>query len=238
MSAHSAIVMAGGASTRMRADGGSHKALRLVRDRTLLEWNLRALIAHGCRDVHVAISQQANDVRGWLTGRGTMLVEQAGGVLSIHEESLPMGSVGAVHCLPRTVQHVVVVNVDNLTSLSLAEMRAHHIACGAAATIAVHQHHVRVPYGAVDHVDGWVTTYREKPLLTTTVSSGCYVLGRAAIDAIMTGERIDQPQLMARLLAVGARVSSFGHDAPWIDVNNPEELAEAVAVADQLPWRQ
>jgi NDP-mannose synthase len=238
MSVEAAIIMAGGASARMRADGGNHKALRVVRDRTLLEWNLLAVLAHDCRDVHVAVNQLATDVISWLRERGRSVVEQHGGVLTLHEERRPMGSIGAVQCLPSSVQHVVVVNVDNLTSLSLSAMHARHVACGAVATVAVHRHQERLLYGAVDQADGWVEAYREKPVWETTVSSGCYVFARAAIDAVEPGERIDQPQLIVRLLGAGARVASFEHEAPWIDVNRPEELETAGAVVDQLPWRQ
>ena len=239
-----ALIMAGGRSERMRAGGcAQHKGLRTVLGVPLIERNLRHLVELGFEDIYVSVSSSEDELAKWLFERGRALV--AAKRLEILFEDAPLGTIGAVGFMPARVLDAVVVNVENLSSLNVAEMVDCHRQHRPAATIATHAHAVRIPYGAVDLEGNRVLGYREKPVLPITVSSGAYVLGRAAMDRVRPGARLDAPDLMNELLRTGETVLAFAHQEPWIDINDEEELFRAESVllsssvlkADEDPGR-
>lgn len=223
-----ALVMAGGRSERMRAGGsGLHKALRLVRGVPLVERNLRALLSFGFDRLFVAVGAEERALASWLEARGRALAGARAATLEVLVEPRPLGTIGAVASLPGDVEHALVVNVDNLTSLDLGRLAAAHRERGAALTIAVHRQPFAVPFGVIDVRGERVVAYREKPTLRLPISSGTYVLHRRAIDRVPPGTRVDLPALVDDLLRAGEPVHAHPHEEPWIDVNDEAALAEA-----------
>ncbi|HEY3012595.1 MAG TPA: hypothetical protein VGJ36_07615, partial [Gemmatimonadales bacterium] len=106
----------------------------------------------------------------------------------------------------------------------------HHRDAGAALTSAVHFEPFRIPYGEVQVQDGTIVTYLEKPERRILVSSGVFMLSSRAIALLPVGQRTEVSWLVNRLLAEGAKVAAFHHDACWIDVND----SAAVARAEQM----
>jgi NDP-sugar pyrophosphorylase family protein len=217
-----ALIMAGGRSQRMRAAGcAHHKALREVLGVPLIERNLRALVWFGFERLFVAVNAREAEVAAWIEGRGRSIAPS----LEVLVEIEPLGTIGAIGSLPRDVDDVLVVNVDNLTSLDLRELARFHVTHGAAATIATHVQPFPIPFGMVELAGDRVVAYREKPSVPVPISSGTYVFGRRAIDRVRG--RLDVPALIDALLRAGDTVLSYAHSAPWIDVNDEATLAHA-----------
>jgi NDP-sugar pyrophosphorylase family protein len=230
-SAVAALIMAGGRSERMRAGGSAqHKGLRTVLGMPLIECNLRALLWFGFSRLFVAVNEQERGLISWIVERGVAIAASASATLEMLVEAAPLGTIGAVASLPRTVDDVVIVNVDNLTSLDLAQFAGFHRGQGAALTIATHAQPFRIPFGMLE-VDGRrVVAYREKPDLPVPISSGTYVVNRRAIDRVSPGKRIDVPALVDALLRAQEPVLAYPHREPWIDVNDEAALALAQSV--------
>jgi dTDP-glucose pyrophosphorylase len=212
----------------MRASAGPrHKGLVPVLGVPMLERNLCALLAEGFRDIAVAVSAHEPDVERWVLGRGRALGKARDARVECLREISPLGTIGAVAGLTAVAGPVLVVNVDNLTALSLRALLAHHAASAAAMTIASHVEIVRVPCGELQLADGIVSAYREKPATSIAASSGTYVLGPPARALLSPGRRRDVPELVNALIARRERVCAWAHDAPWIDVNDAAALGRA-----------
>lgn len=234
-----ALIMAGGAGERMQR-AGLPKPLVRVRGASLLERNVCAAIGSGitqiwiaCGDGQQAIRREIDRLAGAASGRGV--------VLQALLERQPLGTVGAAGLLHGRAELVVTSNADNLTTLEPSALIAHHRTTGADLTLATHDHTVRLPYGAVDCAGERVTAYREKPASVTRIASAVCVLGPAAIaviagvgDATVAATqlpgRLGLPELTTQLIAAGRRVIAHHHAAPWIDVNEPADLARASAL--------
>jgi NDP-sugar pyrophosphorylase family protein len=226
-----ALIMAGGRSERMRAEGcGLHKGLRTVRGVPLIECNVRTLLGFGFSRIFVAVNRREEALLQWLERSAPAPIE-------VLVEDQPLGTIGAAGSLPREVEDAVIVNVDNLTTLDLRAFAQFHREQGAAATIATHQHSFPMPFGMLEISGRRVTAYREKPKLPVTISSGLYVLGRRAIDRIRPGERVDVPALIESLLRSGEPVVAYPHEAPWIDVNDEAALADAERLFGRERWQ-
>lgn len=223
-----ALIMAGGRSERMRAGGSDqHKGLRTVGGMPLIECNLRTLLAFGFTDLFVAVNAQERALREWIDRQGRAIVEAHAARLTVLVETAPLGTIGAVALLPPDVSEVVIVNVDNLTTLDLRALARFHQARGVAVTVATHQEPFAIPFGMLELEGERVVAYREKPKLPVTISSGVYVLSRRAIDRVIPNQRLDVPTLIELLLRTNEAVVAFPHHERWIDINDEAALAIA-----------
>jgi mannose-1-phosphate guanylyltransferase/phosphomannomutase len=203
-----------------RSGADRPKPLMEVAGRSLLEWNVRSLVRHGLRDIHVAIAAGAHDLAGHIDATCRPLVEAAGGTVAVVAEDEPLGSIGAAALVPAGVDRVLVVNADNLTALDLSDLLEVDARKRPALTVAVHVEPFHMPFGEVTVEGDRLESYVEKPTYEIQISSAVTVVGRAAIDLIEPGHHAMLPGLVQRALDAGLAVGAYQHAAPWIDVND------------------
>ncbi len=220
--------MAGGASERMRSSHGpTHKALVEVLGVPMLERHILRLLASGCRDIIVAHSEKESAIATYLNARGHALAAARGAILQSIQESQPLGTIGVAGQLNCHSDALLVINVDNLTTLDLNALVRHHRHRGAPLTIATHPESFRMPFGEVIIQDGDIDAYIEKPLQAFQVSSGLYVLSPKARALLTKSCRTDIPELLTLLHERGEQIAAFQHHAPWIDINDAAALSQA-----------
>ncbi len=224
-----ALLMAGGKSERMRAGGCvTHKALRTIGGRTLLEQNLDTLFSYGFTEVAVAVNQTEQDLLTAVSELQPFAASRKA-VLRVLKESLPLGTIGAAGMMALHTDDLLVLNVDNVTDLDLDMFFAHHLQSKAALTVACHNEPFRIPFGQLEVSESRVLACKEKPVIPVLVSSGVYALGKRAIAAIVPDQKTQAPDLMNSLIADGEPVAYFQHNSRWIDINDEHALAAAEA---------
>jgi dTDP-glucose pyrophosphorylase len=223
-----AVIMAGGRSTRMRPNAGSsHKALVRVMGVPMLERNLCALLSAEIHDIVVAINANEPEIAAYVRDRGQELARARRATLDCLQEITPLGTIGVARELRDRSDALLVVNVDNLTAIDLSELVGAHRRTSAALTIATHMAELQIPFGEVEIMGGQITAYTEKPVKRIRISSGTYVLSAKACGLIREGRRTDLPDLFATLLQQGETIQPFEHNAAWIDVNDAAAADEA-----------
>jgi dTDP-glucose pyrophosphorylase len=239
-----ALVMAGGHGERMRASGRSTpKPLVRVRGVPLLERNLYALLRAGLEEIVVSVPADVPAIGAFVEGRGAAIATAAGARLETLVEDRPLGNIGCAGSFRDRTDEVLVVYADNLTTLDLGTVLAHHRAADVALTLATHVETFRTPYGELSAEDGLVVDYREKPEHHVLVSSAISVLGPPALEAAAGGAPIGLSDLFHAVRRQGDRVADVRHDAAWADVNDAEALARAEAMVAADPgafdlWRE
>jgi NDP-sugar pyrophosphorylase family protein len=236
------LIMAGGRSDRMRSSlGPSHKALVSVLGVPMIERNISSLLARRIRHIVVATSAKEREIEAYVRTRGAELVERAGGAIECLREEQPLGTIGAIAKLRAPTDQVLVINVDNLTTLDWEALLEHNKRADAAMTIAAHWASFRVPLGELEVEEGNVLAYHEKPLKPILISSGSYVVTRLTCGLLPEGQKADVPDLVRLLLDCGRSVLAFEHKSPWIDVNDAASLTEAeqliAANSKDFEWR-
>lgn len=223
-----ALIMAGGRAVRMRSSGvDQHKALACVLGIPIIERNLMNLLDQGFRDVIIAVNREETGVIDYVLTRGKDLVDAVGASLQCYQETVSLGTIGAAGAVRCPSESLLVVNVDNLTTLDLRAFVVHHQTSGAALTIAAHVENFRIPFGQLVVEHGYVTEYKEKPTFPVQLSSGTYVLSSEARRCIRSDRRTDIPELFAFLKRTGRTVSAYAHSEIWIDVNDCSDLRRA-----------
>jgi NDP-sugar pyrophosphorylase family protein len=128
---------------------------------------------------------------------------------------------------------VLTVYADNLTSLDLRDVLRHHAKSGAALTLAAHDEQFRLPYGRLEIAAERVLGYIEKPTIAVSVSSAVAVLGAAARQLLPVDRPTGLVDLTGELLRRNLAVAAYQHRAPWIDVNDADDVRRAEEFLDQ-----
>lgn len=203
-------VMAGGEGQRL-SSLGVPKALAPIAGATLLDHQLRLTAALQPVTTVVLLHHQADRIAAHLGDRGVPLVE-----------STPLGTAGGLSLLPEGPEAWLVLNVDHISDVSLPDLVA---AWSPPCTAVLSEVAVPVDEGVVELSEGRLVGWRERPTLRLPVTTGLYVFQAAALAEVLTGERIDMPQLIAALMPRG--VTAWHHPGTWIDAGTPARLATA-----------
>ena len=97
---------------------------------------------------------------------------------------------------------------------------------------------MNVELGVLETDGEYLASYAEKPTLSYRVSMGINILsGWAVARHVTSGERLDTPELVERLLAAGERVRVIDTEAYWLDLGRLEDLETGTAAFAADPRR-
>lgn len=220
-----AVVMAGGAGTRLRPlTTAAPKALLPIVGQPMLTWVIRLLESHGFDRIVVTLQHQASVVLKYF---GSDVAEHVN--LRFLTEPKPLGTAGSVrYCLPwlDESEDVLVIAGDCLTDLDLGELMRRHRDLDADLTIALARRADPRNFGVVTtDPTGRVVDIVEKPswgeVSNDAVSTGIYIVDPSALHRVPADEHADWAQdILPEMLTHGDRV--YGVEIPgyWEDVGS------------------
>lgn len=209
-----ALIMAGGFGTRlMPLTQDTPKPMLPVGGRPLLELTVERLMTSGIRNVNVSTHYRPEKITEHF-GDGSRF----GVRMRYFQEDKPLGTGGALSLLGEIDQTTLVINGDIVTDLDFRAMAEFHREHNAAATMAVANYDVRVPYGVVQHNGPDVTGLREKPVITQFINAGVYLVEPRAQKFLEQDRIFNMTDLVESLVAHGERVVIFPVREYWIDV--------------------
>jgi NDP-sugar pyrophosphorylase family protein len=229
------VILAGGKGSRL----GPYttvlpKPLLPVGDAAILDVVVNQLRDSGFSDITLAVGYLAHLVRA-VMGDGSRF----GVSINYNEETEPLGTVGPLAEIEDLDDSFLVMNGDVLTALDYGHLFDVHRESGNLLTIASHRRVVRTEYGVL-HFSSQngnmlaVSGFEEKPEIPYVVSMGVYVLEPAALDYIESGQALDLPDLVLRLLGEGRQVGSYLYDGYWLDIGRHEDYEKALIEFEQL----
>ncbi len=232
-----AVILAGGEGTRLRPyTTVLPKPLMPVGDRPILDIVIRQLGRAGFEQVTIATGYLAELIEVFF-GDGA----RYGVAIDYFREEEPLGTVGALSLIDGLDEDFLVMNGDVLTDLDYRQLVQGHLEGGQAATIAAHKRAVQIPLGVMefdDEVhDDRVTNYVEKPTLFYEVSMGVYCFAPRVREHIPSGERLDFPDLILRLIGAGEVVSAWRSGDHWLDIGQHDDYEQAQDEFERLRHR-
>jgi NDP-mannose synthase len=233
-----AVILAGGEGTRLRPyTTVLPKPLMPIGDRPVLDIVVRQLRAQGFERVTVATGYLAELIEAFF-GDGT----KYGIPIDYHREREPLGTVGALALIDGLYEHdVLVMNGDVLTDVDYHALLERHIASDAAATIATKTRHIQISLGVLrfgeDGDRTRLTGYDEKPAIDFTASMGVYCFAPRALSYIRSGERLDFPDLILRLIAAGEVVRAWQSEDYWLDIGRHDDYERALEEFERVRER-
>lgn len=220
-----AVVLAGGKGTRLAPyTTVLPKPLMPIGDMPIIDVVLRQLHAHEFNDVTLAVGYLAELMMAFC-GDGS----RTGQRISYSKEPAPLGTAGPLALVEGLTDTFLVMNGDLLTTIDYSKMLATHRESKALATVATYDKLVKIDLGVL-HLDssGAITDYVEKPTMHYSVSMGIYLFEPRILQLIPQNERLDLPELVKKLLALGERVQTYHHTGYWLDIGRHDDYQEAI----------
>lgn len=225
-----AIVLCGGAGTRLRSvTGDAPKSLATIGDRPFLDILLNQLRRHGFEHVILAVGYQRDLIRSHFASRTHDMC------LECSIESTPLGTGGALRNAVDFVksESVLIMNGDSYTDANLSGFVVDHRESQADLSVVVVPTDGRVDCGLVS-VDpgGRVLGFKEKHTATGTqyVNAGIYTMDKKILYDMPPNQRVSlEEELFPRCLAEGKNIRAFHHSGRCIDIGTPERYLDAQA---------
>lgn len=219
-----AVILAGGKGTRLAPY--THilpKPLMPIGDMPIMEVLLWQMRRAGVDEVVLTVGHLAELLRTFFQNG-----EKWGLRITYSYEDAPLGTAGPLSLVKGLDSTFLVTNGDVMTTLDLKKLLDFHKKQGSAATIAVHERHVKINLGVVKTDDeNQVTGYVEKPTFDYTVSMGVYVFEPRVLQYIPYNEYLDFPDLVLKLIAEGEKVAAYPFDGYWKDLGYPGDYEQA-----------
>lgn len=221
-----AVIMAGGAGTRLRPlTMATPKPLLPVAERPMVEHLARLLLRHNIDEAVVTVHYMAPMVRSEM-GDGSEL----GMKLAYVTEPRPVGTAGSVKMAEAMLQDetFIVVSGDGLTDIDLTALIDFHRERRAMVTVCLSRRDNPLGLGiVVTDEEGRVTRFMEKPgwgqVFTNTVNTGIYVMEPEVLDHIKADEDLDwSADIFPALLAAGEPIYGYTAAGYWEDVGTIE----------------
>lgn len=127
---------------------------------------------------------------------------------------------------------------DGVGDIDLDALTAFHASHGAAMTISG----VRPParFGEIDHKDGMVTEFNEKPQATQGIISGGYFVCNRDVFSYLDGARSDETleQAPMQRIAAHGKMAVYTHDGFWqcMDTYRDYQLLNGMIDGGKAPW--
>lgn len=218
------VLMVGGLGSRLRPlTDVCPKPMLRIGGKPILESILESFLEQGFRRFFLSVNYMADVIRDYF-GDGS----QWGARIEYLQESERLGTAGALSLLPeKPSAPLLVMNGDLITKANFVAMLDFHQEHQAAATMAVREYDLQVPYGVVK-VDGVrITAIEEKPVHRFFVNGGIYVLESNALDFIPANTFFDMPSLFQDLEAHGRKAAAYPLREYWLDIGRLEEYERA-----------
>jgi NDP-sugar pyrophosphorylase family protein len=212
------------------------KPLMPIGDRPVLDIVIRQLRHHGFDEVTIATGYLAELIEAFFRDGHDYDIP-----ISYHREHSPLGTAGALRTVENLDEPFLVMNGDVLTDMDYGKLIEHHCATDAAATIATVHREIQVPLGVLKfhdpHQPDRLTSYEEKPSLDYEASMGVYAFSPRVLDFMEPDERIDFPDLIARLLDAGEPVRAYRSECYWLDIGRHDDYETALDDFERMRHR-
>ncbi len=140
-------------------------------------------------------------------------------------ETSPLGTAGCLSLLPKIPDlPMIVTNGDVLTDIHYSELLDFHARHEATATMAVRQHEIHNQFGVVRIKGVEIEGFEEKPVYSSYVNAGLYVLNPETLRILEYQKHCHMPMLFERIKSGGGRTIVYPMHEPWLDVGRPAEL--------------
>ena len=220
-----AILLAGGKGTRLAPyTTVLPKPLMPIDDEPILEIVIRQLVHAGFNEITLAVGYLAELIVAYF-GDGSRWGVQ----LTYSREDVPLGTAGPIALVPNIKDAVLVMNGDVLSTLDYAALLSYHRKRGAIATLVAYTRAEKIDLGVIENdADNWLTDYVEKPIYRYNVSAGIYIFEPSILSYIPSGERLDLPELVLKLVKQGEKINIYNFDGYWLDIGHPDDYVKAV----------
>lgn len=218
------VILAGGEGVRLRPlTEKCPKPMLPLGKQPILEVIVERLKQLGFSRMFISVNYRAEMITDHFKDGANFGIE-----IRYLRESKPLGTAGPLSLLPETPREpILVMNGDIVTKLNFPSMIDFHAEHGSAATMAVREYEVQIPYGVININDMTISSVQEKPVQRHLVSGGIYVFSPEVLSLVPRDTRYDMPDLFNELKARNLSAAPFFVREYWLDIGRLDDLNQA-----------
>jgi dTDP-glucose pyrophosphorylase len=218
------VIMAGGLGKRLKPlTDDCPKPMLKIGDKPILQTILEQLIRQGFSRFCISVNYRSTQIKDYF-GDGAGL----GAEIYYINEKKRMGTAGSLSLFPfETQEPILVINGDILTKLNFEQLIDFHREHQAKATIAVATYDFQVPYGLIKANHDYLVGFEEKPIFSSFINAGIYVLNPDVLTCIPKNSYFDMNNLFKILLENKDAVGIFPIREYWTDVGGMKSFNDA-----------
>ena len=215
------IIMAGGFGTRMRPyTNDCPKPMLLVSGKPLLEHIIIKAKNLGFRNFYITIHYLGHIIKNYF-GNG----EKWNVHIEYLDEIEPLGTAGSISLIsPFPKLPFIIINGDIITNINFIDLLEFHLKYSSDATMSVFKYDLQNPYGVIMTSGFNITNIYEKPVYSSYVNAGIYVLSPNIKSFLTPNERVDMTDLFKRLKESNLKTLAYPLIETWLDVGRPGDL--------------
>lgn len=221
-----AVLMAGGKGTRLRPFTNIlPKPLVPLGEISIIEMVLKQLNAYGFRDIIISVGYKAELIMA-IIGSGDRFNLN----VRYHNESEPLGTVGALASISNLEDNFIVMNGDICTNMNFMKLFKFHLQRGAAATIGAYKREEKLELGVleVDKNNNKIYGFIEKPVYHFLVSMGVNAFHKSILDLIPLNKCFGFDDLMHKMLKEKINPLYYLFEGFWFDIGRPDDYNQAL----------
>ena len=218
---NSLVIMAGGFGKRlMPQTKNCPKPMLNIAGRPMLEHIIERAVSSGFRNIVISVFYMPEVIKEYFKDGAIWNVN----ITYIQEES-PLGTAGALSLLSKTQSNpIVIINGDVLTDINFTELLKHHARQKSMATMVVRNYEIQNPFGVVDTDGIDIVGFTEKPVHSSNINAGIYVLDSLTLEFLLPNSVCDMPSLFSQVKEANHRTVVFPIHESWLDVGSPDDF--------------
>lgn len=213
-----AVILCGGFGKRLAPlTNDLPKPMLNVANRPMLDYTFAQLNYYGISDVTLTLAYMPKKIIDWVQG-----YKEFNRHYSVEE--MPLGTAGGVKNAARYLSDVfVVVSGDGLNNIDLNKMYETHIKSGADVTMAITPSDTPWLYGVVEHKNGVVKEFFEKPQDQSGkrwINTGVYMVNKYVMDYVPDNIFYDFSKDLFPFILDKGVIGVYEHNGYWSDIGD------------------
>lgn len=223
-----AFIMAGGEGKRMRPITlEKPKPLVHIGKKSLLQRNIDLIKKANIKEIYISVNYMADKIIEEI-GDG----KNTGININYIKEEKKLGTGAPLGLITEhSFDHILIINADILTSLSLSKLISAHVDSKSDASIVITEKNTQIPFGVIE-IDENEKPIKivEKPKIKHFCAAGIYMLTSEVTSKIDGNDFKDMPDILNELIKMDKVVNVFPlfpSIESWSDIGTKEALDEA-----------
>ena len=191
------IIMAGGLGKRLRPlTSKIPKPMIKIKNKPILEHIINKLKSQGFNNVTISVRYLAKTIKNFFKNGKNFGVN----INYIHEKKV-LGTAGSLSLLKpnKNEEDYIIINADTIFDLNLNDLINFHKKKNSLLTMAIRQEFLKSDYGIIKSKGYKFDKIEEKPIITTYVNAGIYIVSRKVLKSIKKNKYLDMPDLFNEL---------------------------------------
>lgn len=223
------VIMAGGKGTRLYPYTKIlPKPLIPIGDIPILERIINRFTEAGAQSFFISVNYKRNMIKSYFEE-----VERNYKITYV-DEDIPLGTCGSIRLIQeKFTTPFIVTNCDTLIDVDFPELMIYHRNSNNAVTVVAALKNTVIPYGVFEvGQNGTIDSIKEKPVVSSLINTGMYVVNPELIELIPEGVMFHMPDLLELVRQQNGKIGLFpvSEDA-FLDMG---EFAEMKRMEEKL----